>query len=155
MLRTATMQITCIDSQKMRPVEFIGLNFVIVNHTGLLALLQEFVAGISQRTAIYPLWWGSWRRTLCPPLQVPGIIDTGLINTFTNLKLSFDGEASFWSNLKGQCHEIFTPHFFHKLTTPGPLMNRLDQFREIFPFHRDIHKNSVSAYYCNTPTRLQ
>ena len=106
------MQITCIDSQKMRPVEFIGLNFVIVNHTGLLALLQEFVAGTSQRTAIYPLWWGSWRRTLCPPLQVPGILDTGLINTYTNLKLSFDGEPSFWSNLKGQCHKIFTPHFF-------------------------------------------
>ena len=42
--------------------------------------------------------------------------------------------------LKGQCHEIFTPHFFHESTTPGPLMNRLKQFREIFRFRGDIRE---------------
>jgi hypothetical protein len=35
---------------------------------------------------------------------------------------------------------------------PGPLMNRLKQFREIFRFRGDIRENGVSAYYSNTRT---
>ena len=43
-----------------------------------------------------------------------------------------------WGQLKGQCHEIFDLHFFHDSNPPRPLINRLNYFRILFRFRRDL-----------------
>jgi hypothetical protein len=36
--------------------------------------------------------------------------------------------------LKGQCHEIFNPRFFHQTISPGPLIRGLKPFEFYFEF---------------------
>ena len=64
------------------------------------------------------------------------------------LFLTFDSDKStqmvwfldcfYFSCLKGQCHEIFNL-FFALKTLPGPHMNKLKWFRELFRFCEDIY----------------
>ena len=56
------------------------------------------------------------------------------------------------SMLEGQCHKIFGPIFSRK-TRPGPHMNRLKWFRELFRFLEDIRLQS-SNFACPRSQRL-
>jgi hypothetical protein len=41
--------------------------------------------------------------------------------------------------LKGQCHEVFDPQFFHQSIHPGPLIKGLKPFQIYIRIHEDIH----------------
>ena len=41
-------------------------------------------------------------------------------------------------SIRGQYHEIFNLYFLAQKTLPGPHMNRLNQFRELFSFRKVI-----------------
>jgi hypothetical protein len=45
--------------------------------------------------------------------------------------------------LKGQCHEIFDPRFFHHLITPRPLINTLKYFRFLFRIRRSRESSAT------------
>ena len=45
---------------------------------------------------------------------------------------------SFYSVLKGMCHNIFYLYFFHDSNPSGPLIKRLKHFRILFRIRRDI-----------------
>ena len=46
-------------------------------------------------------------------------------------------------SLKGQCHEIFVINFlFAQKNLPGPHMNRLKRFHQLFRFHEDFRLQS-------------
>jgi hypothetical protein len=49
--------------------------------------------------------------------------------------------------LKGQCHEIFDPPFFHQSITPRPLINTLKYFRILFRIRQAIYENVMIPRY--------
>jgi hypothetical protein len=67
-----------------------------------------------------------------------------------NYKSCFLQEHSSFMFLKGKCHEISNPRFFHQTILPWPLINRLKPFWILLRIRRDVidFRTQKSSLFC-------
>ena len=76
-------------------------------------------------------------------------------SNFRNVSLHLYSFKFVLCSLKGVCHEIFDPYFFHDSNPSGPLINSLKYFR--IRFRNDLrcvqHTAKIISVLCITPWR--
>ena len=59
-------------------------------------------------------------------------------NNFLAVRHFFYNQMHLYTDLKGQCHEIFACWFFHQIAPPGPLEGTLGRFQFLPKIRGDI-----------------